>query len=494
MTISKSNYVKFLTCPRLCWFSFFAKDEAKPSDKECKQIKDGKIVGDYAKQYFKDVLDVTKANPDGSLDLSAMIAATKQALGDNVPVIAEASFSTDDLFCSVDILVKSGDAYDIYEVKAAKNIAGKHYQDAAFQTYVLKKCGLNVRHTYLLILNKDYVRHGNLDLQQLFLPVLLDDAAEFLSAYGQIDDALVSLRKLLELKDAPEGFLKQHSKCKQCAFSSYCYRKLPNPNVFSINRLQKRAELYEEGIVTFEDVVKSGTELNKRQKAQVDAYLNKKDVICDKAGLKAFLAAITYPIYHLDFESIEPVVPVCDGTKPLMQIPTQYSLHIEYEDGRVEHRQFLGDSVDPRRKVAESLVADIPSDVTVLAYNKTFECNRLEELADLFSDLRDHLLSIRSHVIDLIVPFKQGDYYASAMGGSNSIKEVLPALTGNDPELDYHALPFVHRGSEAMDAYLPMLDESEPRRTWMRDGLLEYCKLDTLAMVKVLAVLRKAAK
>ena len=351
-----------------------------------------------------------------------------------------------------------------------------------------------MRQPYLLILNKDYVRHGNLDLQQLFLPVLLDDAAEFLSAYGQIDDALVSLRKLLELKDAPEGFLKQHSKCKQCAFSSYCYRKLPNPNVFSINRLQKRAELYEEGIVTFEDVVKSGTELNKRQKAQVDAYLNKKDVICDKAGLKAFLAAITYPIYHLDFESIEPVVPVCDGTKPLMQIPTQYSLHIEYEDGRVEHRQFLGDSVDPRRKVAESLVADIPSDVTVLAYNKTFECNRLEELADLFSDLRDHLLSIRSHVIDLIVPFKQGDYYASAMGGSNSIKEVLPALTGNDPELDYHALPFVHRGSEAMDAYLPMLDESEPRRTWMRDGLLEYCKLDTLAMVKVLAVLRKAAK
>lgn len=70
----------------------------------------------------------------------------------------------------------------------------------------------------------------------------------------------------------------------------------------------------------------------------------------------------------------------------------------------------------------------------------------------------------------------------------------MPALTGNDPELDYHALPFVHRGSEAMDAYLPMLDESEPRRTWMRDGLLEYCKLDTLAMVKVLAVLRKAAK
>ena len=493
MVISKSNYVKFLACPRLCWYSFFAQDKAKPFDEECKQIKDGKIVGDYAKQYFKGTVDVTVKKPDGSLDLSEMLMATKKAITDNVPVIAEASFQIDDLFCSVDLLVKAGDAYDIYEVKAAKNVAEKHIHDAAFQTYVLRRYGLNIRHTYLLILNKDYVRHGGLDLQQLFLPVLLDGDKDFKTALDQVDTVLGELREFLAQSGGPNaGFLHQHSRCKQCAYVEHCYSGLPLPNIFSINALTKQAEHYEKGIVTFEDVKNSGIKLNQRQSAQVDSYLNKQDVIVDKVGLKKFLAEITYPVYHLDFESIEPVVPLCDDTKPLMQIPTQYSLHIEYADGHVEHKEFLGETIDPRREIAESLVNNIPAEATVLAYNKTFESNRLEELAERYLDLRDHLTSIHDHVIDLIVPFRKGYYYASAMGGSNSIKEVLPALTGNDPDLDYHALPFVHRGSEAMDAYVPMLEAVEPKRTWMREGLLKYCELDTLAMVKVLQKLREA--
>ena len=119
MVISKSNYVRFLQCPRLCWYGFFAKDKAKPLDEECKQIKDGKIVGDLAKRYFKGTVDVTKNNPDGSPNLSEMLVATAKAIEDGAPVVAEASFQVDDLFCSVDLLVKAGDAYDVYEVKAA---------------------------------------------------------------------------------------------------------------------------------------------------------------------------------------------------------------------------------------------------------------------------------------------------------------------------------------------------------------------------------------
>ena len=347
----------------------------------------------------------------------------------------------------------------------------------------------------MLILNKDYVRRGNLDLQQLFLPVPLDEDPDFLAALGQVGTVLGDLRKLLAQKGGlSAGFHHRHSECKSCAYAEYCYCGLPSPNVFSINALRKQAEHYEKGIVTLKDVRNSGIKLNQRQKAQVDSYLDKKDIIVDKANLKRFLDTIAYPVYHLDFESIEPVVPVCDDTKPLMQIPTQYSLHIEYADGRVEHKEFLGETIDPRREIAQSLVDDIPADATVLSYNKMFECDRLKELAERYLNLRDHLLSIHDHVIDLIVPFRKGYYYASAMGGSNSIKEVLPALMGNDPDLDYHALPFVHRGSEAMDAYLPMLEAQGPKRVWMREGLLKYCELDTLAMVKVLQKLREAAK
>ena len=146
----------------------------------------------------------------------------------------------------------------------------------------------------------------------------------------------------------------------------------------------------------------------------------------------------------------------------------------------------MGDSLDPRREIAESLVRDIPDNVCVLAYNKEFECSRINELADLFPDLREHLLKISNNIRDLIIPFKSGNYYHIDMGGSNSIKYVLPALYPDDPELDYHALPVVHNGGEAMDIYPKMLVASPEEKERIRKGLLQYCCLDTLAMVKVL--------
>ena len=193
--------------------------------------------------------------------------------------------------------------------------------------------------------------------------------------------------------------------------------------------------------------------LNKRQEIQIDAYLNNKTTVIDKKGVQAFLKSIKYPIYHLDFEYYQTPIPPSDNTWPYEQIPTKYSLHIEYEDGRIEHKEFLGDSIVPRREIAKSLCKNIPVDACVTTYNKVFECDRLNELADLYPDLREHLSSISNNVVDLIVPFRNGSYYHRDMGGSNSIKAVLPALYPNDPEFDYRALPVVHNGGEAMDIY-----------------------------------------
>ena len=150
----------------------------------------------------------------------------------------------------------------------------------------------------------------------------------------------------------------------------------------------------------------------------------------------------------------------------------------------------MGDTIDPRREIAESLCKNIPADACVTVYNKIFECGRLNELADLYPDLREHLSSISNNVVDLIVPFRNGSYYHKDMSCSNSIKAVLPALYPNDPELDYHALPVVHNGGEAMDIYPKMLVASLEEKERIRDGLLQYCCLDTLAMVKVLRKLK----
>jgi hypothetical protein len=184
------------------------------------------------------------------------------------------------------------------------------------------------------------------------------------------------------------------------------------------------------------------------------------------------------------------------GTRPFAQIPFQYSLHyIEREGGELLHKEFLAESgTDPRREIALALCRDIPADACVTAYNKRFECSRLHELAETFPDLSEHLLAIEGHIVDLLDPFQKGWYYKREIGGSFSIKSVLPAICPDDPELDYHGLDGVHNGTEAMSVYPEIRYMPPEEQEKARQNLLAYCRLDTLAMVKVWEELKRAAK
>ncbi len=127
----------------------------------------------------------------------------------------------------------------------------------------------------------------------------------------------------------------------------------------------------------------------------------------DKEAIEAFVSTLTYPIYHLDFETFQQAIPEWKGISPFMQIPFQYSLHIEYEDGRLEHREFLAeDGTDPRALLARKLCEDIPRDVTVLAYNMGFEKGVIRKLASEYEVLSPHLLDIHDNIKDLMIPFQ----------------------------------------------------------------------------------------
>ena len=486
--ISKSKYLTYKNCPKSLWLLYFKKEEYIEDPTAEKHIKDGKEVGKVAKGYFKNTIDVTSYKDDQSLDVNEMIGKTNKLLLEGKSTIAEASFSADNLFCSIDLLHPVKDGYEIYEVKAATKVEKEHLIDAAFQKYVLEKRGLKVTNTYILHLNKDYKRHGDLELGKLFIAEKVDYDPLFLNTLKELEQDLLDIEFLLKRKEEPEGLLL--SRCKECPFKKYCHKDIPVPSVLNVNSLRGYNYL-NEGIITYQNLLNNHVKLNKRQKIQIQAYLNNEELIVEKDKVNQFLKKIKYPVYHLDFESCENAIPLSDNAWPYEQIPTQYSLHIEYEDGTLEHKEFLGDSIDPRREIAESLCRDIPINVCVTAYNKNFECSRLNELANLFPDLREHLLKISKNVVDLIEPFKEGIYYHISMGGSNSIKAVLPALYPDDPELDYHALPVVHNGGEAMDIYPIMLEASPDEKKRIRDGLLQYCCLDTLAMVKVLRRLKE---
>ena len=488
LSLSKSKYCGLWQCPKIAWLNKYKPEEMVINDAIQSRMDAGNMVGDLAMGLFGDFVEVTAYNGE-KLDLSQMIERTKEEMEKGTPVICEASFSYNGLYCAVDILRKDGDGWAIYEVKSSTSAEKDMYTaDVAYQKYVLQSCGVKLTNVYLVCLNNEYVFDGTLDLQQLFkitditVPVAFEQRN--LAANLSIGERL--------LNDPNEPEIDISERCMhpyECAYWKYCTRHIPKPSVFDLYRMpfKKKLDCYRNGLFRYEDLILSSDITNEKQLRQMEYSLSDKGTYLDKEGIRAFLDTLSYPLYFLDFETMQLPVPQFPGTKPYQQIPFQYSLHyIEEPGGELKHKEFLGVSgEDPRRAVAENLCRDIPMNVCVTAYNRGFEYGRIKELACAFPDLAEHLLNIRSNIQDLLTPFQSGYYYNRDMGGSFSIKSVLPALYPDDPELDYHNLEGVHNGSEAMTIFPLIKDMPPEEQAIARKNLLAYCKLDTLAMVKV---------
>ncbi|MBQ8203475.1 MAG: DUF2779 domain-containing protein [Clostridia bacterium] len=485
---SKSRYCLAWQCPKLLWLSKY-RPELKPEDPSLQaRFDEGNSVGDLAMGLLGDFTEVTAFKEDGRLDLNKMQELTKQCIAQGVKNICEASFNYNGLYCAVDILHKEDDGWAIYEVKSSTHASHIYAVDIAYQKYVLENCGLKITGTYLICINSDYVRGAELDIHKFFRVV--DLAAEVKDELQNVPSLLKKAKDIYSLKEEPQKDIGAH--CRDpypCIFWDYCTRNLPKPNVFDIYRLSfnKALDFYYQGKYDFETLLYDGGITNGKQLRQLLHSVSNQGDEIDKNGIKDFMNTLSYPIYFLDFETMQPVIPQFEGTAPYQQIPFQYSLHyIEKEGGELRHKEFLAVSgEDPRRAIAESLCENIPLNVCVTAYNKGFECGRLKELAASFPDLADHLLNISDNMKDLLTPFQSGYYYNKAMGGSFSIKSVLPALFPNDPALDYHNLEQIHNGTEAMTIFPSIKDMPPSEQETARRNLLKYCELDTFAMVKL---------
>lgn len=492
--LSKSRYARYRQCPKCLWMSVYKPEEEVVDPSTEARFEKGTEVGNLAKGLLGAYIDVSTEKDNGSLDLAAMMEKTQECMAAGAENICEASFSYEGNYCAVDILHRTDEGYAIYEVKSVSfpsfdgkaSKLGKFVPDVAYQKWVLTKCGINVTGTYLVCLNSDYVREGELDINRLFV---INDIGEMIAdEYAMVESNQAEAKRLLQETEEPEMDIWEG--CKKpydCGFFEHCSCHLPSPSVFDLYRMRFSDKLnyYRQGMVKIEDV--KNEKLTSVRRIQVDSILSNQPHI-ERDKIKAFLNGLSYPLYFLDFETMQMVVPEYDGTKVYQQITFQYSLHIiEKEGGELIHKEHLGVSgTDTRRPLAEQLCKDIPMNVCTLAYNKAFECTRIKELAEWFPDLSEHLLNIRDNIKDLLDPFAAGQYYLPSMGGSFSIKRVLPSLFPDDPALDYHHLAGgVQNGNDAMNIF-PMIQFMEPEEQQKaRKALLEYCCLDTLAMVKV---------
>jgi len=505
--LSKSRYTAFCQCPKLLWLKIYKPEEATVDESLQARFEQGNKVGDLAMGLFGNYKEANAKKPDGSLDLGKMVEQTRQWMQEGVENIAEASFTpplggAGGGYCAVDILRKNGDGWDIYEVKSStykgeKEDTPKHLlvytRDIAYQKWVLTQCGVKVNGCYLVRLNKFYVRGKELDIQQLFHIKNMDELVA--NEYLKVEANVALAQKVLSGGEPDEPIDMHCHEPYACGFFGYCTTGMGSPNVFNLYRMsfKKKCELYNQGKINFEDLVDE--KLNEIQQLQVATYLNNTELVTPQE-IREFLKKLSYPLYFLDFETMQTPVLEYEGTKPYQQITFQYSLHwIEEEGGELKHSEYLGDSVnDPRRALAEQLCREIPRGVCSTAYNKGFERGRLLELAEAYPDLREHLTDIAEHLVDLIEPFRKKMVYLPEMNGSFSIKYVLPALQPDDPELNYKNLyGSVHNGGEAMTIYPQIADMSPKDADYARQSLLKYCYLDTLAMVKVWEKLREMA-
>lgn len=499
--LSKSKYITFCQCPKALWLKMYKPEEIEIDPLTQARFDAGTEVGNLAKSLFGEYTEATvcKMTADGNQrpDLQAMIAATQKLIADGAENIAEAAFIYDGCYCAVDLLHKTPQGYAIYEVKSSTDLKELevYAQDVAYQKYVLTNCGFTITGTYLVNIDNEYVLDGKLDVKGFFR---INDISEAVAnEYIKVPALVKAAKKVLEGGEPKQDLAEYCKKPYACSFWNYCSRNvIPPPSVFNLYRMsfKKALEHMNEGRLSLEDMRQE--KLTDLQQLQLECTLGNTSYINRKA-IGEFLQKLSYPLYFLDFETEQTVIPKYQGTHPYQQVTFQYSLHyIEHEGGELKHREFLGISgEDPRRALAEQLCKDIPLNVCTTAYNKAFECTRLKELAEAFPDLASHLLNIESHIVDLLDPFRAGYYYMPAMNGSFSIKKVLPALFPDDPELDYHNLSGgVQNGGEAMSIY-PQIQFMEPeKQKKARRALLDYCCLDTLAMVKLWEKLREVSE
>ena len=453
-------------------------------------FENGRKVGEVAKGLFGKYYDIAFNE-----DLNKMINNTKKAIDKGYNVITEASFLYEDNFCSVDILKINEDGVEIYEVKSSTSINDIYLDDISYQVYVLLNLGYKVNKACIVYINNKYERYGKLELDKLFN---IEDVTDIV--YDKQEEVSLNIEKLniyMMQKEEPDKKLGIHCvKPYDCPFFNYCSRSLGENNVFKVRGMTNGSKFkyYDIGICSFEDLLK--VDINEKYRQQIEYTLYEKEDYIDIDKIKEFMNTLFYPMYFFDFETYQQPIPQYDGIKPYMQIPFQYSLHyLLKSDGRLCHKEFLAEAdIDPRRSLALSLVRDIPMNSCVIAYNMKFEKMVIRDLANTYEDLREHLMNIHDNMYDLMIPFKDRDYYTKDMAGSFSIKYVLPALFPNDPSLDYHNLDLIHNGSEAMASFADLGTKSKEEQEKIRNSLLEYCKLDTYAMVKIFYKLRDLCK
>jgi len=467
--LTKTAYLQFLKCPQEFWLEhhepLLGSEEISLEHEHLRQQ-------GYAVEQLVKAMKRFQASEEYTVDFQRTV-------------------QTADLTARLDIVLtdNASGEIEIYEIMSSGSVKEDHYDDVAFQKVVAQRTGAKVRGTFVITLNTGYVRQGEIDIEQLFtvgdVSSIVD--ARLLKTEDQIKKALDYLNSF------PVPSLAEYciDKKLDCRFIKLHFPGLPEYTVFDISYLkhEKRRELLEAGIVDIKDVP-IDFKLSDKQRLQVDAA-REGSVIIDRERIAERVSKWQYPLYFLDYETFAYAIPQFDGVKPFQQMCFQYSLHVIDGPGEIpRHFEYLSRGNDcPPRCIAEHLRDSMAGGIgTVFVWYEAFEKGRNSEMAEMFPDLADFFNEVNEKTYDLMKIFSDNLYIHPEFKGKTSIKKVLPVLV---PDLRYDELGI----SEGLSATIKWFravkwtSMNDAERLGIFNDLLEYCELDTKAMVEIYKVL-----
>ncbi len=491
--LSKTDFLEYLQCPKCLWLK-----KKKPelyvapvfTGFKKSKFEVGHEVERYARELF----------PKGILlngDFEKLLKDTKELIASKKSPIFQATFiSNRNLLVKIDVLIYNEqlNSWDIYEVKSSSKIKTdrehNHIKDVTFQKLVLKEIGINVGDVFIIHLNKDYKRKGDLNIKELFtitnVSEDIDKACDITSS--EITEALSLLSKDdIDLNSCSCLYLARKNHC--CSFNAL-NPNVPEYSVHDISRihLEKIKSLIDSGVMNIKDI-SDNFELTENQRIQVNLEKSQKALI-NKDNIQESLKKLDYPLCFIDYETYSTAIPILDDISPHQHIPFQVSIHVLDSNSNLKHFEYLAkEASNAILGLIEFMNKTITPKGTIISWHASFEKTKNKEMAERYPEHSHFLFDLNSRTFDLEKFFKK-DYLLSGFKGKTSIKNVLPVLI---PEFSYENLD-IQDGSEAMEQWGKMIFSSitEDEKQKIINNLLEYCKMDTLAMVEIFKLVRSS--
>lgn len=489
--ISKTLFLHFLDCPRNTWVKIHKPDiyEKFPiSEFDRHLMEQGNEVESYARNLFPGGIEVVSTGDEACYETARLMTA-------KAPTLFQATFIVDGFIARNDALVydKRNDSWDLYEIKGTNSIKENtadehdHIDDLAFQASILRRAKIKVGKYFLVHLNKEYIRSGELDMKALF--VMEDQTDKVLARLEKTQQEMEAAKEyLLSDKEPSEGCkCLYRGRSRHCTTFQYSNSQVPNYSVHDIARIgaskKKLESLVERDIFDLNDVPED-MDLSEIQWNQIKTHQRNKPII-DMKSISENLAKVSFPIYFLDYETFAPAIPIFNGYSPYQRIPFQLSLHVlKNASSSPEHVEYLHEErTDPSENVARLLEEHIKPGGTVISWNKSFEIGVNKEIGLRNPKYKALMERINGSMYDLRDIFQKQHYVHPGFRGSTSVKKVLPILV---PDLKYEDLD-IKEGGQASDAWWTMLSPAtkESDRLKISKDLKIYCGLDTLAMLKI---------